>query len=651
MKSTGSNSLKIILFLSLLIGGQIPSAYSVTTCSYEDDASLKEAQAQCTESSKEWVCELNRCMTKANAVDTRNQLEQCANLPDSDQVKTCVDNLANEKSGEPDIDYSAKGKEGLAQTAYGMSLGLVTIGFLSKESKAKCMSKMILTGAGLGFIAMEIYQYFLLKDKLDKYRKEYREKEIADATYNAQVDAFIYLKKEQELIRDIAKKKYYIHLTLTAAFGTASVVALYEMLAPGATKCQASVPKPTAYWENHQIEMIWLFLHNTFMPSALGKDKLTYGNKEFKDYLPTLLGAGATTLVGLTTSLGKYFTSSAGIATVSTLAAFLSYQLANEHKKVEDQARENIKKIDEALKEFTADAQQFCPDGRDDLSNPRCYCFKSDGSANQDHSASNTCQNLWHSTFITATASDYANASLLGEQGCVSKDEQFDPDCNCKQMINTKTGDDACLKAVPATFDLGKLASAVNIKSTEKDLNDLLKGNLKAANLNDADLSQKATRIQNAKDALLRQFNKDHTPPFSLPDDEQNKLLLRQFAPASLLKDAGNGSLSKPLSEMFPINQSSGDKKLQEAVKNLIPKIGYQSTKEQKPVAAKNDELDFNVNSSRSSRSASELQFDQNKDKFKFSKQDIHENKGQSLWDILSNRYNRSGLMRLFADE
>ena len=648
MKSTGLN---ITLFLCLLIHSWLPAITNATTCSYDDDAYMKEEQSKCTESSREWICELNRCMTKANAIDTRNQLNQCASLTESAQVKACIDNLANQKSGEPDIDYSASGKEGLAQTAYGMSLGLVTIGFLSKESKAKCLSKTILTGAGLGFIAMEIYQYFLLKDKLEKYRKEYREKEIADATYNAQVDAFIYLKREQELIRDIAKKKYYIHLTLTAAFGTASAVALYEMLSPSATKCLANVPKPIASFERNQVELALLFLHDTFFPSAVGKDKFSYGGKEFKDYLPTLLGAGATTLVGLTTSLGKYFTSSAGIATVSTLAAFLSYQLANEHKKVETQANENIKKIDEALKEFTADAQQFCPDGRDDLSNPRCYCYNSDGSANHDRSASNTCQASWHNTFITATASDYANTSILGEQGCVSKDERFDPDCNCKQMINTKTGDDACLKAIPTSFNLGKLASAVNLKATEKDLNDLLKGNLKTANLNEADLTQKATRIKDAKEALLRQFNQDKKPPFGLPNDEQNKLLLREFAPKSLLNAASNGPLNKSLGEMFPINQSSGDKKLQENVENLIPKIGYKTSETKKSDVAKNDELDFNVSSSQNSRSAGEIQFEQNKDKFKFSKQDIHENKDQSLWDILSNRYNRSGLMRLFADE
>ena len=179
MKSTRLYSLKVILYFSLLTGSLHRPLLSATICSYEDDAYLKEQQTQCTEASKEWVCELNRCMTKENAVDTRQQLEQCASLEDSVQIKACVDNLANQKSGKPDIDYSSA-KEGLTQTAYGMSLGLVTIGFLSKDSKARCMSKTILTGAGLGFIAMELYQYFLLKDKLEKYRKEYREKEILD---------------------------------------------------------------------------------------------------------------------------------------------------------------------------------------------------------------------------------------------------------------------------------------------------------------------------------------------------------------------------------------------------------------------------------------------------------------------------------------
>ncbi|MCK5074207.1 MAG: hypothetical protein KAQ98_12325 [Bacteriovoracaceae bacterium] len=617
----------------------IPFQTSLADCSYDDDPALKKQKDECTQASKEWVCELNRCLTKEDAIDMRNEVVKCQALETDAERKKCFDDLAYQKSDSPTI--SDKSSDTMAMGVYGITVAMVAMSYLSKkENRTSCTSKTIFKGAASAFLMAEIYQYFMLGKKLEKLHKEYEEKTMSENQYNAQVDAFNYLKEEQEAIRDIAKKKKTVYMALTAAYGAAAVVAAYELVTQ--TGCGA---KKTSFFNG-----IFAGIFPTACAAGDAKGAEYGEKKSLKSYLPVLLGGG---LTAMSAKYTKFFSTSAGILTISGIATIFSQKLSAAAGKVEKQASENIEKIDAALNEFTSDQSAFCPNGRDDLSNPRCYCYSSDGSKNEEHSASATCQSLWKQDDLHIETGDYKTAGE-SNMGCLTWDERYDPNCDCKRMINPKTGENACKKAVPGTIGFGNLGTALSIPQIADGINGITSGNLGAAEISGNLMTKQATRNKKITDEFLRKFNEGKKNPLKLVSETDAQKFLKSIATPKLLNAAKSGALANQLSTAH-LSAPPANKAMKAAIeKSGIKRPKYTGKKKSKGPSKQNDEFNFNLGQGEAGISSGRdaISFDQKKGQgYVFKDEQINSKKDESIWKIITNRYNNSAVKRLFKDE
>ena len=126
--------------------------------------SLDEQKKECLESNtKTWNESLNRCMDKQQSVDMREKFQNCESITDLAERNACLENLRKEQVGDmkEENPVSWLGTAGAVVSA----LTLVAINLAAKETGGQCLSKKILTGAALGHLVSEAYNYFFLQKK------------------------------------------------------------------------------------------------------------------------------------------------------------------------------------------------------------------------------------------------------------------------------------------------------------------------------------------------------------------------------------------------------------------------------------------------------------------------------------------------------
>src|SRR5690606_38044037 len=98
-----------------------------------------------------------------------------------------------------------------------------TIGAASKTPGYSCISRKIMMGAGIASFVGELYLRFMVKDGLEDLSKDY---ETNDSDiYQKQIEAFDYLKAEQEAIKEYAKKHETAYNLYAVAYGAAAAMA------------------------------------------------------------------------------------------------------------------------------------------------------------------------------------------------------------------------------------------------------------------------------------------------------------------------------------------------------------------------------------------------------------------------------------------
>jgi len=635
-------------------------------CDYSDDADLLASKTSCTAASMEWICELNRCMTTEQAASFRQKSETCTAMTDENEKKKCYLDIVIDETGG--LEVSDKGPSSIAQGVYGMTVALVVLSFVSKKNTAKCTSKTILATAGGVFLLAEIYQYFFLGKKLEELRDAYAKKTADQNSYNAQLEAFQYLQDEQNEVKKIAGQKNKIYLALTALYGAASVMAVYEMVTgkscTGGTTNQSYnenfFRKYTSTNKDNEDSITNALtdqILSVLVQKAFAEDHAEiYKKKDLSSYVPLLLGAATGAAASLYPPLGKYVSSSPGIAVISAVAAVMSIQLASAAKKAESQAKENIEKLNKALAMFKSDAGGFCPEGRTDLSNPSCYCYTDDGEQNTDHSNSETCKALWQNGVnLNQAATNYTNNNTLSSVGCVTIDDQFDQNCDCKSLVNKATGENACMKTVVATGDIGSIGTASSLSSIIDEANKITGGSLASGTLTEGNAQNLARKNNKMIKEMLRKFNADNKSSFNVPNPEQSKAIMNNLLTPEILKAAANSPLVKG-----NINNGEFVKKNPEAIKaikNAMKKSGINASyndsgNNKKDIKRNNSAFDFDFGTGQSNQAnARDLQFDKIDDKLNFNKQDINADAGPSIWKIISKRFNQTALRRLFEQE
>ena len=379
------------------------------------------------------------------------------------------------------------------------------------------------------------------------------------------------------------------------------------------------------------------------------------------------LGSGASSAVEaagggeFAKKLGAYMGSPPGIMILASIGAANSAILKSAAEDQEKECDDNIKKIEKLMAVFKDSWIAYCPNGREALTEPNCYCYKEDGTKNPDRTKSQICIDLWakNSYKLLATLGDYKGiATNVDPVGCVTVNGQFDEKCACKKFLNAK-GDNSCMKSVGINVNgnqlgLGYLASSGFDKVT-KALTSQTSGQSNLGSLSPGQLAAAIAKQKKINDALFTKIAND-------PDKKNFKLLLSDadikkaqnsiFSKADLA--SAQGALGNSATAMVGENRPAGN--LSDLLKDAEKKAGLDTLGSGRGLQNKKAEtkegINFNFAGDNAAGSAGGTQnFPEAPEKnYNFKNSDISKNSETSIFEIISNRYIQSGLKRLFEN-
>lgn len=606
------------------------SLVTIPAASAQDDSFIASQQAECTKNTAmEWNSAMNKCVGKVAAREDRHEAQACNQIADIPQREACHIALAEKNTGlssDPDTLYKGSNGALMMNAAYTI---VSVINFTGKGGiKSSCTSKKVFAVAAIAGLATDILLKMQAKKKVKELTDKYKlEKEMAANT--AQVKALEYLKEEQETVAKIAGQEKTRNMLLVVGYGAAGAIALYEIATGRASSPDCSAPSK----------------------SADGAKPAT----------PAAPAAGtpapaASALSSVTNIIGN----SKGILVMSAIGAVYSGMLMSAAAKQEEESKANAKKVEKMIKSFNDSFQAFCPNGREKLEEPKCYCYLDSGAKNTNRSNSQICQQLWQKSeySLDSVAGNYNGAAQkVDPVGCVAVNGQFDERCQCKKFIDAK-GANACMKGTNITIPAGLGAnfgeySGINtVASVSTNLgngNSILDslGNT----LNNAAIKAKSTREQ-LLSKLAPVLSKEN-----LAIAKMDEKTVGKYARAVLGDRAMNSmAASMPSSAMGIAASRSDNEKIANLLKEAELKAGLDLTATGgKGLTNKGTkkEMEFNFMADNAGGAGPGGQVVQGFEEktYKYKNSDIVPDENASLFEIISNRYVQSGLRRLFDEE
>lgn len=359
--------------------------------------------------------------------------------------------------------------------------------------------------------------------------------------------------------------------------------------------------------------------------------------------------------------VGQWLNTPPGIATLSGISLGMNTILYNAASEQEIESKANAEKIQKLIEVYKANFADYCPSGRDNLNEPKCYCYLDTGKKNSNRSNSETCQKLWakDDLKLDGTKDNYLKPKLASEiYGCMTVNKVFDENCRCKKLVNA-SGENACLKADQLSISIPSSMSGFAKASGVQEMLGVgvntANGNGDLGRFDAGSLAVNAAKSRNAALELLEanqnklKGGSDILRITKNPDDAisaSQRVLgadnIRNF-------NGGNSNLG---------NSSSPDGKLAESVKSVeadLKKNGVELSGGAGVNKAKNKKdggfkFAFNEASSQGGQVLNLPESGEETKKYKITG-DINKNSDSSIFDILSNRYMQSGLRRLIEEE
>jgi hypothetical protein len=617
--------LTIILLSVFLLNPQFLVAQNTQTNGLEDNSVVHpQTEEECTSAGRQWDPEVNRCLYTNEVVETRESYQECKNAPDPEK---CHADLASEMTGVDKSDGKMKG-DGLSTggasvaTLYSVMLGAGMFSARGGGGGGMCISKILFMGTSVVWLGGDLFLKHSAKKNFEKLKERYDDESknsektgSADSSFESQVRAFAYLKEEQMLVKQQAKNRFTLHIAATAGYGISAAMALFDMIRPGGSSCGSSGGGEGA------------------ADAGAGGDAAGSGFNMNLSSPPMIMAS-------------------------SVAMAAINGKLAMHMKEAEKLADSRIKIIDGIMDSFVESMAGFCPQGREDLSNPRCYCYTDSGQKNDNRTNSAICQDLWEQDYknfhIDPNQYDIARGPA---QGCITSNGKFDLECKCKSMINTKTGLNACYKTqVPTSAEIGAANQGLGIEALASQFDSISAGASAAiGNLNAGALGKQAARANRAFGELAKKAKAQGISlgPVS-PTGDNDKFAMtfaRKTSTPSLLAQAKSGLLSSIAAAARP---PSGD--LLEAIAQAEKVTEQQVPKAQLTGGKGSAVLDkkkkgkgkFRFNWNEDSKSKVESYTQAEKEQLNSMVSDIVTEESVSIWEVISNRYISSGIKRLF---
>jgi hypothetical protein len=577
------------------------------------DAETQAARNACREQGEayRWDTNTNRCIRKSNmdydasqrttdgGHSWQQEYELCQEMTDDAKRKECHDNFAKDKV-DP-VEQGSWNQATWGLTGLNALFAIITFWNVTgaKDTPVSCTYRTIFKVTAAGGLLFDLYVKFMAEKNLTDLQDNYKDEAVDEDPYQAQISAFNYLKEEQKEIAKIADLRMKQYLLLIVGYLATGVMAAIEQ-AKDATVVGSD---PTCKVPNAE-GMAWL-----------------------SQPIPTMVMAG--------------------------IGVIYSGVLLSGAKGEKEDAEDREEKIDGIIKKFESSVAGYCPSGRENLAEPRCYCYTSDGKKNKERTNSETCQNLWANDDrnFYAEAGDYNKQKNKNPVGCMTRNRKFDPECKCKKLKD-KNGQNACYK-VPASARITMPGLANSHNKFLKDINDITNGNTSPSNLNAANLTQSAIALSKARNKIMDKLNKDRKiaklKPIRLTPPSGAKAMINKLAPAATKAVSGD-LFAKSASKI----SSPGLAKAVSAAKKspAMKKVMFSSGGKGLLARKKKKKAGFNLNFADGGAGGKvEDGFMAKSYNYAKNQNDIVDRDDVSIFQVITNRYNATGLQRLFGDE
>lgn len=672
---------------------------------------VRKAQASSCPQGMNWDANLGRCLTSEDTAKIMHATASCnpqdvACYRNNAEKAFEKDEAANSKLEEDETSKFLTYAGNVSAIASSLVYGYFAFQNKGKMNTCQAWSYGLLIGAGVTGAVGELYADQKHSSNIDKIEKEWatilntnydgtdKDSQRAHATA-AQAEAFEMLARAEDTSHDTAKTKQKFYTAAALGFGGAAIAAGVELWQAGGTgSCAASVNRSieTKYASNHydlfqslsteesfkdyldinykrnylesyavkdDFESVYTIFNSQMNTSASPSiDEYLVSSSIFsldqeskgtiKDALITILHnvsplplahAEPATAAAAASGIDIDLSSPTSRLVVSLVFASWSLIMASQLGKEADafsRRAEHLRKMKASFEGTAATIHMCKPEDRTDTSKPHCYCYTPEGQRNPARSNSQICQKLWSTEL--ASAKGYKDSSNAFS-GCINNKNEYDASCACKRSSK------GCL-TVSTNGIKGISTGAFSlINSGVSPINEIASGNFAKATANDQANVNNAMRNLKAAEKMLE------SPQLK----DQSSRIKRQIKTAEnkLLK-AGGSAPYRPIASSLSGDLGKVAASLEKDIEKSVPSPTKAKTGETAATAAgatAKKKPGFNFDFGPDDQKAIDEQVSQvMNQKFDYAQNDIHQSQ-TNLFELLSNRYQRSGMRRLFDDE
>ena len=647
---------------------------------------------------QEWSESLNRCVLATSTVSSMTDASECQNLTGDDYTQCFYDNANGQLAeGEADGDISsASDPESKYAISAVVTLGAAYILYKKKDLLNSCGQTsmwLMLAGASSSLIG-ELYAQYSYKKKLKGLQAEYTERMSLNPTEDDDTDAtseniitsinenqqIAYdFQIKQEKAREKAHKARALAYNLSFGLYAASAVAsIYDAYINGGKGCGNAA----AYFTPMNQRKSELSQEYASLKNSLLLNKELFGDYHFLQEISktelfeiverklwselspikssyALVATTTTANSSLIESLKGLMNGNLGIgelvdkaiktpvfrASVAGVLSAYSKTIANKASDLAEKAGKRVGYLTEIRDSFVANggsSYSGCSDeDRDDSSKPSCYCFDSDGTKNSSRSSTTICKKIYASSNLSE--SEYGvlsdSSSANEDAGCVCDDEYK---TTCSSSTNS------CF-TLSGSVSLGNLSGISGLTSAMKEANDLSSGKISASNLSDATASNLAASAKKAGETLAQSIP---TIKEQLAEADKIAESVKSNLANVIRKGLKNGTIRNPLSSGSLGSSNSVPKKEEKAEEKIEEKKSEYATGGENLAGTSSSgtkAIDFNFGGNRSKKGGVVVEGAREKlMKKNFNYNDINESSQTDLFQLISNRYQVSGLRLLF---
>lgn len=274
---------------------------------------------------------------------------------------------------------------------------------------------------------------------------------------------------------------------------------------------------------------------------------------------------------------------------------------------------------------------------RNDPAKPTCYCYTAENQRNANRGNSQICQKLWAG--INTNPNSYT-AATQSNKVCVNQNRQADSTCACKQT-NT------CMKVSLSGVKGLSLGTNNMLNGAIAPLNGVTSGSIDAANLDSASLASQAAKVT----ALGKELDKNKAlQGVNKNKDKASLQLKKDLARGAASMNSGNFLGSSSGSGM-PTNAGEAARMLEKEIADQAPITGVSGGE---TIAAGSDSseqpLEFGLTGDQLAAQESQIA-EVMKEDLDYGGNDINQGSKTNIFEVLSNRYQRSGMRRLFDEK